>query len=267
MEVRGRVVVRVENLSYEYEGGVRALDRVNLEVREGEILSVLGPNGAGKTTLIKCIMGILKPRGTIYIDGGRIDSLKPREIARKLGYVPQTHYSVFSYRILDFVLMGRAPHHSMLSIPSKSEVEKALGVLEELGIRDLAYRCIGEVSGGQMQLVLIARALVQDAEVLLLDEPTAHLDLTNQVRVLSIVRKLVGSRRVRAVIMTLHDPAIAAAYSDRVVILKDGRVVAYGSPRKVLSERILESVYNVAFKIVDIDGFKIPLPKPRTVES
>ncbi len=262
MEVRGRVVVRVENLSYEYEGGVKALDRVNLEVREGEVLAVLGPNGAGKTTLLKCILGLLKPRGNVYIDGGRIDKLKPRERARKLGYVPQTHYSVFSYRIIDFVLMGRAPHHSILSIPSGREVEKALKILDELGISGLAYRCISEVSGGQMQLVLIARALVQDAEVLLLDEPTAHLDLANQVRVLSMVRSLVKSGRVKAAIITLHDPAVAAVYSDKVVLLKDGRVVAYGSPSKVLSERILESVYDIRFRVVSVDGLRIPLPKP-----
>lgn len=260
-----RCVLRVEGLSYTYSRDLVALRDVEFEVYSGEVVTVLGPNGAGKTTLLKCILRLLKPRGVVYIDGKRRwDELSSRELAKYFGYVPQTHHSVFAYRVLDFILMGRAPHHTMFSLPSRRDYEKVHEVAKLLGIEDLLERSITELSGGQMQLVLIARALVQEAKVLLLDEPTAHLDIVNSVRVLSVVRRLVKSGRVDAAIMAMHDPVLAASFSDKVLLMSRGRVVAYGSPQDVLRPEVLREVYGVDFVRFEHCGFVVVVPRAGT---
>ncbi len=255
----GKVLVRLEGVSYSYDG-VKALEDISLTIHCGEVVSILGPNGAGKTTLLKCLLKILKPHGAIYIDGREINTYRVKELARIIGYVPQIHHSVFAYRVLDFVLMGRAPYHSMFSLPSESEYDKAMEILEELGIRNLADRTVAEVSGGQLQLVLIARALIQEAKILLLDEPTAHLDVSNELRVLSIVYRLVHSRVVDTAIMAMHNPLTASMFSDRIVLMKNNRVVAEGSPREVLTRENLYKAYGVDFEIIVKDGRVIAIP-------
>ncbi len=255
------VVVDVKNLSYSYDGRTVALDNVSFTISRRRLVAVLGPNGAGKTTLLKCMLGLLKPLGAVYINGKLLGSMKNRELARLIGYVPQKHHSIFAYRVLDFVLMGRAPHHGLFSLPGREEYNKALEILGELGIRDLAERTISEISGGQLQLVLIARALVQDARILLLDEPTAHLDVYNKLRVLEITKKLVSSKLVDAIVMALHDPLIAAMFCDEVVLLDKGRIVAHGSPREVLTPKLLYNVYRVYFDVFERDDKIIVVPR------
>ncbi len=261
MEVkRDKIIIMVKDLSYSYDG-VKALDKVSFEAREGEILTILGSNGAGKTTLLKCLLRILKPYGAIYIDGKNINNISNKELATLVGYVPQTHSSIFAYRIIDYVLMGRAPYHSMFSMPSKKEYEKALHLLEMLGIKELADRTIAEISGGQFQLVLIARALMQEAKILLLDEPTAHLDTSNKLKVLSIIKKLVRNGVIKAVIMTLHDPLLAALYSDKIILLRDGKLLAYGSPDEVLTHENLLLLYGIEFDRIQYNGRLLIVPR------
>ncbi len=262
MEVGSRqVIISVRELSYTYDGVVDVLKKISFDIRVGEVVSILGPNGAGKTTLLKCILGLLKPKGAVYVDGREVFRMKPSLLAKLVGYVPQIHNTVFAYRVVDYVLMGRAPYHNMLSLPGRSEYEKALRVLEDLGISDLANRTIAEISGGQLQLVLIARALVQEARILVLDEPTAHLDIANKVKVLNSVRKLVDQGKVEAAVMSLHDPQMAALFSDKIVLLSDGEILAYGTPRSVLTSENLRKAYGVEFKVVDVDGKILVIPE------
>lgn len=254
-------VIRLVGLTYRYGDGVEALKDVHVTVESGEVVSVLGPNGAGKTTLLKCLLRILRPRGAVYIHGKDLSKLGRRDLAKLAGYVPQTHGSVFAYRVIDFVVMGRAPHHGMLSLPSRREYERALDTLRVLGIGDLAERTIAEVSGGQLQLILIARALIQDAKILLLDEPTAHLDITNRLRVLTMVKGLVREGLVEAAVVTMHDPMTAGLFSDKVVLMSHGRVVAYGRPEQVLTPENLKEVYGIEFDVLRHGGKPLVIPR------
>ncbi len=262
MEVRHRnIVMEAVNIEFTYDGNERVLEKVSFSVRKGDVITVLGPNGAGKTTLLKCILRVLKPYGAIYINGKSLRDVSTRDLAKLVGYVPQTHHSIFAYKVIDFVLMGRAPHHSMFSLPSSKEHEKAANVLRTLGVSHLANKTIAELSGGQMQLVLIARAIIQDAKILLLDEPTAHLDITNELKVLQIVRDLVRRGIIDATIMTLHDPMLAALFSTKILLLCNGRVVGYGPPEKVLTENNLREVYNIEFEIMRVNQRILVVPK------
>jgi len=254
-------IIRAVNISYSYDSDVKALENISFNVLRGEVVTILGPNGAGKTTLLKCLLKILKPHGAIYIDGKEIQKISNKELARKIGYVPQRHHSIFAYRVIDFVLMGRAPHHTMFSLPSKSEYEKVVEILKILGISDLAHRTIAEVSGGQLQLILIARALIQEAKILLLDEPTAHLDIANELKVLSIVRSLVKKNIVEAAIMTLHDPIMAALFSDKIILLSNGVVLAYGKPEQVLATENLYKAYGIEFDVLRRNNNILVIPK------
>jgi len=254
-------IIKIKDVSYVYDNKVVALKGITFAISKGEVVSILGPNGAGKTTLLKCLLKILKPKGAIYINGKELWKISNRELAKTIGYVPQRYYSVFAYRVLDFVLMGRAPHHTMFSLPSTSEYDKALKILEVLGIKDLANRTIAEVSGGQLQLILIARALVQEARILLLDEPTAHLDIANELKVLGIVRSLVKKKIVDTAIMALHDPIMAALFSDKIILINNGVMVAQGTPRQVLTPENLYKVYGVEFDVVERDDKILIIPK------
>ena len=243
-------IIKVKDLSYAYDGKIIALKGISFTISKGEVVSILGPNGAGNTTLLKCLLKILKPRGAIYINGKELWRITSKELAKSIGYVPQRHHSIFAYKVIDFVLMGRAPHHNIFSLPSKDEYEKAFKILEILGIKDLADRTIAEVSGGQLQLILIARALIQEAKILLLDEPTAHLDIANELKVLSIVRNLVKKKMVDTAIMALHDPIMATLFSDKIVLMDKGIMVAQGRPEQVLTPENLYKVYGIEFDII-----------------
>ena len=252
-------MLEVRGLSFSY--GDFSVDDVCLEVGEGEILTLLGPNGSGKTTVLKSIYGLLRPRKRcVFIDGKDCHSLPLRERARLVGYVPQSHHPPFPYTVLDVVVMGLASQLGVFESPKKEHHQKALEKLKLVGMVRFKDKPYTELSGGQLQLVLIARALVQEPRILLLDEPTAHLDFKNQVRVLEIVKRLAGRERISAV-MALHDPNLASMYSDKIALLKDGRIKAIGKPDEVLREEILEDVYGVPVCVLEFNGLRIILPK------
>ncbi len=219
------------------------LKDVSFEIGPSKLVSIVGPNGSGKSTLIKCIDRILTPAcGNILIDRKEVTKMDRMEIAKNLSYVPQSSARTFSSNVFDTILMGRRPHIGWLS--SSDDEEKVWEVLRLLGIEELAMSGFGELSGGQQQKVLIARALVQETKVMLLDEPTSNLDIWHQLDVMNIVSDLVKKRRMTA-LLALHDLNLASKYSDGIIMMKKGRIMAVGSPASVLTPENIEAIYNV----------------------
>ncbi len=225
--------------------GTRAvLSGVDVSLASGQVLALLGPNGVGKTTLFKTMLGFLPAlSGDVLIGGKPASSLSRREFAREVGYIPQLHAPAFSYSVLDVVLMGRTPHLSGLSSPGANDVRAADEAIERMGIAHLACRDYASLSGGERQMVLIARALAQAPRVLVMDEPCASLDFGNQARLLEQVLEVAAGGM--AVIMTTHDPNHAFLLDGDVLCLGSGGVAARGRARDVLTEDLMESLYGV----------------------
>ena len=208
---------------------------------------MLGPNGAGKSTLLKCIDGLLRPqKGRIELGGRVIDGLDRKEIARLMAYVPQAAGELFPFKVIDMVLMGRYPHRN--GHICNRDIEKAFKALVLMGIQDLAMKDFGSISGGQQQRVTIARAIAQEAEVLLLDEPTSNLDIRHQLEVMDLLQHLVKTNTLSAII-TMHDLNLAARYADTVIVLDQGRIFASGGPSTALTPETIASVYGVAVEV------------------
>lgn len=235
------VKISIKDLTFSYKSN-KILDNLNISVDDSEIVSLVGPNGSGKTTLIKCIDRILKPRGSILLEGREVQEMKQQEIARQIGYVPQSSATPLATTVFDTVLMGRRPHIGWRV--SDFDLDKVSDTLERLNLQDLAMRDFGQLSGGQKQKVLIARALVQEPTVLLLDEPTSNLDMKHQLDVLETISSMVKEKGISAV-MAIHDLNLAARFSDKLVMLKKGVVYAAGSPIDLLSEKNISDVYGV----------------------
>ncbi|MDR1589692.1 MAG: ABC transporter ATP-binding protein [Oscillospiraceae bacterium] len=235
--------VSVSGLTFSY-GRRRVLDDVSFEAGGGELLCVLGPNGVGKSTLFGCILGLLAPSGGgVLVDGTPVEKIPPRELARKLAFVPQSHAPTFNYTVFDMVLMGTTARVGGISSPGAEQTRVAADSIERVGISHLAERGYMRISGGERQLTLIARALAQQADVIIMDEPTANLDYGNQLRVLKCVKDLV--RRGLTVIQSTHNPDHAFIFADRVLALYGGRVAAFGEPASVISEELISSLYGV----------------------
>jgi iron complex transport system ATP-binding protein len=222
---------------------------VDFALAPGEVLCLLGPNGGGKTTLIRTLLGLLEPHaGAIRLGDASLAEYSRRKIATLIGYVPQAHAGAFAYSVLEMVLMGRTAHLSLFAAPSSFDRETALKAIDTLGIAHLAQRAFTEISGGERQLVLIARALAQQPHVLVMDEPTSSLDFGNQVRVLGHVRRLAASGI--AVLMSSHQPDHALQCADRALLLAEGQAVALGAPRDVITPASLKRLYGVDVRIM-----------------
>jgi iron complex transport system ATP-binding protein len=248
------LMLEVKSLAFSYGNGF-VFEDVSFSLRSGEVMCILGPNGAGKSTLIKCIAGILKPAaGSIRILGEDTASLGARDIARRIGYVPQQNEVVFPFTVLDFVMMGRAPHLSMFASPGAKDREIARKSLAMVGLSGYEERPLASLSGGQSQMVLIARALVQQPSLLLLDEPTSHLDFGNQILVLETVRKL-ASMGI-SVLMNTHMPDHAFLVGSRAAALTDGRLVAVGDVETVVTSKMMSSVYGIKVAVTEIEKLK-----------
>ncbi|MFZ2631485.1 MAG: ABC transporter ATP-binding protein [Desulfosalsimonadaceae bacterium] len=245
-------LIRAENISFAYSGAPVLAD-VSLSVRRGEIISLLGPNGSGKTTLIKVMLGIYQPRcGAVFFEGESILKIAPRELARKIAYVPQFHRMVFSYRVLDIVLMGRLPHKPFFFRYSKHDRNAALHALDMLSISHLKDKRYTEVSGGERQLILIARALAQGADTLVMDEPANSLDFGNQIRLLDEISRL--AQEGYTFIKSTHFPDHALWIADRVIMLQGGAVIADGKPDDIINDESICDLYNTRISIIRINN-------------
>lgn len=247
--------IRAEALSFGYNSRP-VIEDIELEFHGDRIYAILGPNGAGKTTLLKCLCGLLRPdQGRVTVDGEDLSSLTRMEAARRICYVPQ-RFSATHTTVFDTVLIGRRPH--MGWGPSRSDLELTRDALGAVGMESLSMRYVDEISGGELQRALIARAMVQGARTMVLDEPTSSLDLVNQHRTVRLLAEAVRSRGV-CTVMTMHDINLAASCSDELVFMKDGRIAARGPPAIITSELIAD-VYGIEVDVIDHGGLPRALP-------
>lgn len=250
-------MLEISDLSLAYKDNELVLDGLNFSIKPGQVLAILGPNGVGKTTLLRCINAIVRPSsGSVHIDRADVFSMDVSQIARYFGYVAQ-HNKGRRITTFDAILLGRKPY--LRWKVTKEDLAKVNSVVHHLGLEHLALRYINEMSGGELQKVCIARALVQEPKVLLLDEPTSSLDLKNQMDILQTIRTAVTKHDLSAV-MTMHDLNLAFRYSDRFLLLNDGKVYGSGHPHEITGHMI-ESVYGVKVDILKHKEQVIVVPR------
>ncbi len=229
----------------------------DMQFESSRITSIVGPNGAGKSTFLKCLGFVLPTgRGMLFLDGRDLASFEGRERARLISYVPQEQAPTFNYTVQDFVVMGRAAGLSLFSTPSSRDFRVAAEALDYVGLGHYSGRPHHQLSSGERRLVLIARALAQQSDIMLLDEPTTFLDPRHEIEIMELVRRLAEERK-KTILVTLHGLDLAVRYSDRMVFMKDGEVLASGAPSDTLSEELLERVYDLKMKIIDLGSRKL----------
>jgi iron complex transport system ATP-binding protein len=239
--------IQTGNLTFAYRNKP-VLDGVSLCVQKGEMVGILGPNGSGKTTLLKIFSAVLMGRGEVKLNGRDIQTYGKRELSQLFAMVPQESQMLFPYTVAEIVLMGRASYHSPLALEGERDLEIARASMALTDCLSFADRYLHELSGGEKQRVIIARALAQEPQILLLDEPSAFLDLKHQVQVFELMRRLNRERNL-TIVAALHDLNLAALFFPRLVMLRDGKVYRDGSPNDVLTEETIEEVYGINVKI------------------
>lgn len=238
------MIFEVKNGTFGYEKRT-ILNNISFEVKTGEVMSVLGSNGVGKTTLLKCMMGFLKwQEGQSYVDGIAISEIGSKELWKRIAYVPQAKGSAFSFTALDMVVLGRSAHIGTFKQPQKEDIQIALDAMEEIGILHLKDKLCTKMSGGELQMVLIARALTVFPEMLVLDEPESNLDFKNQLIILDTIKKLSKERNISAIVNT-HYPAHALQMSDKALMLNRDGTSFYGDAVQVINEKNMKTVFGV----------------------
>ena len=252
--------LEIHNVSYAYTPPEMALEDVSFSIPAGRFCGIIGPNGSGKTTLLKCISGYFTPcSGDVLIEGKNVRDLSTREIARRMALVQQHASLEYDFTVMEIVLTGRNPHLKRLQSESQQDYDIANSALQKAGIPHLKDRLVTSLSGGEWQMMILARALCQQADIMLLDEPVTGLDIRHQVDVLTTVRRLAAEQGI-SVVCVLHDLNLALSFCEQLILLKNGRVYAQGTPEDVLQQRHLEYVYETKINIIKQDGKTFILP-------
>ncbi len=255
----GGNILRVEGVNFEYLPGQAVLQGVDLFASAGRLTCLLGPNGSGKTTLLRCLLGLLRPTaGGIFINDRALRAHSARELARMLAHVPPIPSSAFAFNVRELVLTGRFAYTGVLGLAGDSDLgiaEQAMIMTETTAFAD---RTLSELSGGEAQRVMVARALAQQPSVMLLDEPTSHLDIKNQLVIYRMMRRLAEDWQM-AVICVSHDVNLAARFADDMVLMRDGQVLAAGEPVEVIRRDVLGEAYGVDVELIDVPGRPVPL--------
>jgi len=242
------ISLQIRQVYFSYLDGFN-LDNINLSINSGEMVGLLGPNGSGKTTLIKLASGILKPtQGEIRLDGSDLSQLSRKATARSIAVVPQHFHIAFAFTTSEIVMLGRTPFLEAFAGETETDRQLVTNALERVGISELGQRRFDELSGGERQKVILAMALTQQPKLLLLDEPTVHLDITHQVEILELVRSLNVTQGL-TVVAAIHDLNLASLYFDRLILLKEGRVWADGTPAQVLTEAKIREVFSTSVRV------------------
>ena len=238
------MILEVKDLEYDYGSGRTIFENVNFSLDKGNIFTILGRNGAGKSTLLNCLANLFVPKkGEILLDGVPMSTMKQKDVAKIIGYVPQVHVAAYAYSVRDFAVMGRTPYIGLMSHPKAEDYEKVDQVLKELNIYHLRDKSYTAISGGERQLVTIARVMVQEPKVILLDEPTAHLDYGNQLRTVKLIKTL--ARRGFGIIVTTHNPDHAMLLHDKVAILDKEGHLKVGKTSEMITAETLSELYDI----------------------
>jgi len=253
-----RHVIEARDVHFAYRPAQPVLSGASLQGPAGRLVCVLGPNGSGKTTLLRCLLGQLKPQsGMLLLDGRELSGYSPKGLARMVAYVPQFPRSAFSFTAGEIVLMGRYAHTGVMGLTKSHDLAVAREAMKMTHTLELARRTLEELSGGEAQCVMIARALAQQPSVMLLDEPTSHLDVRNQLMIYRMQRRLADDWGM-AVICVSHDVNLAARFADELVLMRDGKVLAAGKSQDVIRADVLERAYDVKIKLIPAPGQSVP---------
>lgn len=252
--------IKVSGLSFGYNEA-RVLDDISITINEGDIIGILGPNGAGKSTLIKLIAGLLKPSsGNVLIEDESIHKISPKQRAKKIAYVPQIISMPFSYTAVEVVLMGRTHNLPLLGLESKGDISAAMDAMSKTDCAHLASRPFDSLSGGERQRVILARAFAQGAKIMLLDEPTAFLDIRHQIEFNSYIRED-NDHSGTTIVSAIHDINLASVFCSKIVLLKEGKIIATGTPQETINNELIGLTFGVDVKITSDFGHPFYLPQ------
>ncbi len=247
-------VLSANDVSFSYRRDVPVLNGVNLSFSSGQFVCILGANGSGKTTLLRCLMGRLIPKvGVVRLDGSEVRKFASRELAKLMAYVPQQPGSALAMSVAEIVLTGRLAHGGLLGLAGRKDMDIAIAAMRMTETLEFKDRLLGELSGGEAQRVMVARAIAQQPEICLLDEPTSQLDIRNQMLIYRMMQRLAHDWQM-AVICVSHDVNLAARFADRLVLMRDGAVVAAGKPSQVVTEEVMKETYGLDVELIPVDG-------------
>lgn len=246
-------LLEFRGVSFGYTAGQPVIHHLDLALEPGRVTAIMGPNGVGKTTLLKLALGVLAPwEGEVLLAGRAVRAMKRPEVGRMMALVPQNEHTPFDYAVLDYVLMGRAPHMHPLGLPGNREIERAMDALRQVGLEPLAETPVPQLSGGEHQLMLLARALLQEPRLLILDEPTAHLDLHNKMRMIEMGRQV--SAQGMTVLMTNHEPEVVLALAQDVLLMGESGETTFGPLEETFTAERLSRMYGLKVRLVEVDG-------------
>lgn len=257
-------IISVADLSFKYNND-EILKNINFEIEKGSFISILGPNGSGKTTLLKNICNLLEPyNGSIFIDNEDIKDIKYKELAKEMAVVHQNDDLDFDFSVYDIVAMGRYPYLKRFQKESSHDFDIIKKAMIDTEVWNLKDKNIKEISGGEAQRVMVARALTQQPEILILDEPISHLDIKHQIGILSLCKKLNKENNI-TILMTIHDINLAGKYSDHIILINNGKIESIDTPKNVLTEENIEKVYGVEVEIINMGSDKVPYIVPLAI--